>query len=322
MSENNIKIRLIEDPRGRSPKQKCFSFRKQLDRSPNIMKTIKVLVGGFTLSHFLSAYLIITVTHKQLDTDFFKFKLAAMPLLALSIEVEILCIITIGIIISDIFEGNMSLAVWQRSAIGRVLQNFFTSLMFIVSFSLFISNIHTNHNFIYFDSIIGICTPLALLFTISLLKLVFIKTQLWGCWISIMILALLQLALVVLKIEYFCDIKWVVLFSPFVGICFVCAFTNFLNIKNKPVNRTAGIMASLAAGGSVLMFCMQTDDYFYDKFWSNSLGFGGFVIVFVFFSENVGNFVLDILLGHIETDYFHYVNPPKKLDGKIKSITM
>ena len=110
--------------------------------------------------------------------------------------------------------------------------------------------------------------------------------------------------------------------GPGFGICGVCTIASIQLFRFDFFKGSAGILASITGGIFLVITALienGNDNY---EISHKSTGLLTFAFIIGFFSENLGNVVLDIILGHVETDYFYYVNPPKKLDRKIKSITM
>lgn len=322
MAEATIKTRLIEDPKSKHPKQTCFNLRKRLGSSNGLLRVVKIIIGIIIASHILLSYLIVIVRYIQIESDYIRFKLALYPLLVLSCEVETMCIVMIGIIISDIFKDSMSMAVWQRSAIGRIFRNMFVALMLLIFFSLCICCTTATPVEISLNSAGGTFTPIIFLLAVSLAKLIFIKSKLDQYWIIICLFLIIEVALIIISVDFQVSVSWALIFGPLIGISFVCLVASFEYYKLGFIKAFAGIFASLTVGTFLVVTCLTLENYFYSDFIYKGTGILAFVIFIGSFCEDMGDFVLDILFGHLETDYFYFLNPPKKQDGRMKSITM
>ena len=318
MAEGTITSKLV--PKYARPK--CFSLRIELDRIPGLLKLLKFSIGLFVLLHLFSSFLILLVIPIQFLSEPWKYEIALFPLLSLSIEIWVLSVAMIGIIISDIFNEAITMAVWQRSAIGRILRSFFMSTMLIIFFSICLNSIETSDSHIRFPSLLSTCSPLIFLLVISLVKLIFLRSELDKYWIAVCLLLIAEVAIGIVREDYEEHVDWVILMCPFGGICIVALVASLELCRVDLVRGAAGIVACLSAGSYCLTCALAEDGYLEDSLYYKSTGVMAFVIVGAFFSGRIGELILDIAMGHIETDYFHYVNPPKRLNSKIKSVTM
>lgn len=227
----------------------------------------------------------------------------------------------IGVIISDIMNDTMSMAVWQRAAIGRILRNSFISLILFIFFLLCATQIETDSQKILIPSISSMSSPIIFLLIISYVKLILIKSETSSYWISICTCFFAEIVILIIDVDFELDVPWVIIGLPLVLMCLVLFVGSLITCSLDLIQGISGCCACLSFGGCVVVNVLALDGYIEYSFYYVGSGIAGFFFVFVFFSQYVGNFFLDVVFGHIETDYFYYVNPPRK-GGKVKAITI
>ena len=215
------------------------------------------------------------------------------------------------IIIYDFCNLALNLAVWQRSAIGRILKNFCISLLLLIFVSLLLGYSEVISGKLVFNRFWKVTIPLILLIMISSLKLIMIKARNSSIWLWICICLVSQVVLLIIYNDFQVLIPELWLFVPLFLIFFSISFYFINNSKLQAGQSLAGLYSSLSFI-LVLTIQLSSSKLTYLPYYQISFGFSGFALLYWFFSLAVGEFAFDIIFGHLETDYFHYLNPPVK----------
>lgn len=241
------------------------------------------------------------------------------PLFFLALQFQVLCTLMIGVIISDIMNQALTMAVWQRSAIGRILRNTFVSFMVLLFFVLCLGYTEISSNQITFMSVTKISLPLDVLIVTSLVKLMLIKGESSFIWLTLSFCALAEVVVLVVFNDFQVKIQAVYLALPvFFAIC-ALGVSMAKGLGKDLVKNLLGILACVSFAVYLAIKVAVLDGWFTGEFAYDFPAYVGFFLLYWNYSQTVGVFVLDIVFGYVETDYQYFINPPVR-DG-IRSCT-
>ena len=202
--------------------------------------------------------------------------------------------------------------------------------MVLSSLVLCIIYIDTDTDKLTFHSISAMTSPLIVLFASSLLKCILLRTTKTYLWCSLCTFALIEIALFILKVDFACEIDWVVIVSP-LGFIFlslmICSIQS--GIARYRANDCAGIVFSIIVmggcfSGIILVIIFQELLVFGENRFIEFEVWGWITISLLGtgYSRKCGGWVLGIVFENIEVDYWHFRYPIKKADMSTRSNTV
>jgi hypothetical protein len=138
-----------------------------------------------------------------------------------------------------------------------------------------------------------------------------IKAKNSSIWLWICICIVSQVVLLIIHNDFKVSIPELWLFMPLFLIFFSISLYFIYQIKLQAGQSLAGLYSSLSFI-LVLTIQLSSSQFTHLSYYQISFGFSGFALIYWFFSLAIGEFGFDIIFGHLETDYFHYLNPPVK----------
>lgn len=194
--------------------------------------------------------------------------------------------------------------------------------MILISLTLCIIYIDTQDQGLVFTSITTMTLPLIILLTSSLIKCVLLKTQRTLLWCTLCGLCLAVICMFILKVDYKYDISWGIIIAP-LGLIFVtlmiCAVLSCYNrCKAKDA---AGIFFSLLvvagciSGASFMVFLEES--LMFQIRAITELKVTGWITIALLgigYSRKCGSWLLGVIFGHLEVDFWHFKHPVKTAD--------
>lgn len=202
--------------------------------------------------------------------------------------------------------------------------------MTLLSLILCIIYIDTDADKLTFYSVSAMTSPLMILFISSLAKCILLKTKKLALWCSLCSFGLAQTILLILKLDFSFDIDWKVIVSPLAFMflpLLICSVHSALN-RYQAGDRIGIFFSAIVMigclGGIVLIIILQElivygkNEFIEFEFW------GWITISFlgVGYSRKCGGWVLSIIFGHLEVDYWNFRNPVKVTDASMRSKTV
>jgi hypothetical protein len=192
------------------------------------------------------------------------------------------------------------------------LRNTLVSLLLFIFMIMCLMNSEVVGEKLNFYNIWEISCPLIVLLLLSGIKLILIKGKNSVIWIWICIWVLIQVILLVVQIDFKVNLDNILLISPLIMISLGISINSLLKISTQLSQSLAGTYSSLSFALYLIVKLCIWEDLLEDTLYYQSSSLLGFLLLYFFFSTKIGDFVFDIIFGHLETDYFHYINPPVK----------
>lgn len=224
-------------------------------------------------------------------------------------------------VIYDTVKNNSIFTEWKRSALGRLLRNVVVSLLLMISFILCLTCIESTEHSLMFVHLEIILTPILILLIGSLIKLLLIKSNSQVFLLLLITLSLGQTLMLILKNQFEDDVSNLIVSIP----SFILILLTILNrtiAAHKTYQRGLGVQLCLNIAGILgmvlLIPILYMVIYAHELHNLNEMKYSILVIVCMLslcisFARKIGEFCMDILLGHVETDYYHYLVPPRVL---------
>lgn len=254
-----------------------------------------------------------------MSNNYDRFEFALVPLICLCIEVLIVCTATLIVFLSENNASDLKIASWHRECILSLLKDIYISAMFLLSLILCVIYIDTEDKSIAFRSIFIMTLPISILCITSLIKCVLIKSQRTILWCTLCLLVLAMIVELILKIDFYCDIGWITVLTPLM-LVFVtlmgCAGESC--IRRHRLGDAAGVFFSIlvvlgcCAGIACMVFLEQS--LVYDMKSIRFFKISGWVTIGLLgigYSRKSGAWLLSVLLGHLEVDFWHFQHPVK-----------
>ena len=211
------------------------------------------------------------------------------------------------------------MAVWQRSAIGRILRNTFISFMALLFFSLCLVYTETSSNQILFVSVAKISVPLIILILITFVRFLLIKGDSSCTWLTICFCSIAEVVILIIHNDFHVKIQAIIVILPLLIAISALGFSLVERLKLELFKNLGGILSCLSFASYLVIKAAFLDEWPDQQYYYDFPGFLGFFLLYWNYSQSVGVFVLDIIFGHVETDYNYSINPPVR--NGIKSCT-
>lgn len=287
----------------RSSRQSCFVCRRCLEDRPLIKSALQFFLGTVQLLHFW-AFLILLYLKIYYNQGSYSHCL--IPLSTLIMELFLTCLVVIFIIFNDIFYRKIrGITLWQRQAIGRLIRNLFA--LFLIGFTC----VALYHNLVHNDlELLKPLLPGIFLNAVIFLRFLLIVAEYSAFWLVTSLIVLVQQVLLIGKIDYNWDIDWEIVVLPaVVQSVWVVLMTGYM-IYEKYGDYCQEILAILNFIGCV---CISFAS-FYGVYVEIGLLFYlclavGFGLLSIGMIENLGSFLVDITIGHIDLDVLDLKHP-------------
>ena len=211
------------------------------------------------------------------------------------------------------------MAVWQRLAIGRILRNTFISFMALLFFSLCLVYTDTSSNQILFESVSKISLPLIILTLITIARFLLIKGESPCTWLTVCFCTMIELVILILVNDFQVEIQATIVVLPLLAGISAFGFSLAKGLKLELLKNLAGILICVSFAAYLAIKAAFLDEWLEEQYFYDFPAFVGFFLLYWNYSQSVGVFVLDIIFGHVETDYNYFINPPVR--NGIKSCT-
>jgi hypothetical protein len=293
-----------------SARQRLFLCRKRIDKSPGLLAAIEIALGTVAFAHALIAIAMLWSEEGQ-SRD------AVLPLAVFCFEVALLSLAVLVLVIKDICtRPEESLSVWQREALGRLLRN-------IVIWSLIgVSCLWLYEKAEEQDKLLlsGAVVPALVAACLGMLKIVLIRTERTWFWLGLSLLFTLQMMLLLLKIDFNLHISWRFVCLPiyFISLdALVLTFTvsseEITLFKASIVSTFLSCLIKFAACVMVLIttfyWAGRGDGAESEDATVMQLGIATFILCYASAVRISGNYLLNIVWGHVEIDFLHQKYP-------------
>ena len=203
--------------------------------------------------------------------------------------------------------------------------------MVLISLLLFLVYIDTEEKTIIFQSIFSMTLPLIILCISSLIKCLLLRTKKTLLWIVLNFLALSEILLLILKIDYKYSISWATVIGP-AGLCFVSLMlcSVFALTSRLKAGDSAGVffccmtIAGCGSGIALVVFVEQFLMFNIKAIYSFKVaGWITNLLLLVGYSRKSGAWLLGVIFGHMEVDFWHFKFPSKTvslLSARAKSV--
>lgn len=288
--------------RSLSWRNRIFFCRRRVDQAPGLLWVLEVVCGSVLLAHPAAALLCISLSQEA------PFGLALLPLAVLCLEVCLLSVVILTAVLCDLIKRKVrGVSVWQREAVGRLMRNFFMSLL--LGLSLMYTCLNWESDFHLSTSLLELLVPAGVATLVGFLKVVVVRTEQGWFWIWLCVCGLLQMALLVLKHDAEPGLPWSAVLVPLDLMIVDAIFLVSIKSEQSVWQKSVMLLGSLL----LLMTCVGAGV-------SADTGLIPTVVVLVgawaclaamalTVTRACGAYVLDIIWGHVETDFFFYKYP-------------
>jgi len=283
-----------------------LDFRVKLSKRPWLQYLLKVMFGFLILLHGFLSFAILT-SSKSPD----RFEIALIPLICLCIELILLNCFVLSVLVSDVLKKKVGFTVAERNSLGRLLRNTFSALMWLASFVLAIIYIETDQKRVLFHSL-GIMTlPLDVLYVLGLIRYLILKSNNAFWWLSHIGLCLAEITLLNLKADAQFRLNWLLVVTPLVLGCLQlgCYFVFRPEKGLKVLVKLLGFLGCLLGALSLVCLGLHLENVANSFELFKVLGWVFLVLGGLGYCEELGVFVLDILVGHVEKTQSSPVQP-------------
>ena len=191
--------------------------------------------------------------------------------------------------------------------------------MVLVSLVLCIIYIDTEEKALIFRSILTMTLPLLILCVSSLLSCLLLKTKRTTLWCTLNCLGLTAISLLILKIDYQWDIAWTTVIAP-TGLIFIALMLgSVFSLTNRIRERDfigaffcCTAIAGCGSGVAFVVFVERSLMFHLDAIFSFKIsGWVTLTLLLVGYSRKSGAWLLGVVFGHIEVDFWHFKFPSK-----------
>ena len=283
-------------------RNRIFFCRTRVDQSPGLLWVLEAVCGAVFLAHPAVTLLFLTISHEELVGH------ALMPLLLLCVEVCGLSLTILLAVVCDFVKRKArGISVWQREAIGRLLRNFFMSLL--LGISLLCTYLSLEPGFTLTSSLLEMVVPAGLAALFGVIKVLMVRTEQGWFWLWLFACSFVQLGLLVLKHDLGSELPWTLALIPLDLMGVDALFLAFTKQQQSVWQKGLMLMASVL----FLLTCITTglcaDSGLVPVSVVLFLAWTCMATVLLALTRACGSYVLDIIWGHVETDFFYYKYP-------------
>jgi hypothetical protein len=298
----------------RSTRQSCFMCKRSLEDKPYTNYALKLFLGLVQLLHIWTSLALL-----YLKLEYFKgsYSLIITPLIVLTAELFLACIVMLFIIFNDLFYRRIrGITLWQRQAIGRLVRNIIILVLIEITLLSFYFNSDQNELKIQKSLL-----PVLILTVIVFFRYLLIVSEYSLLFLTVSSLLLSQQILLILKLEYQIDIIWKYTLIPTIALCYILVLLTIYLIWEQINDFFKVIIAFFSFAGSVL-FSIGITVGILQEF--NASLYIYIIISLVFISigiiEKLGSFIIDITIGHIDIDILDLKHPIQTLSNAPHSV--
>lgn len=271
----------------RTCRRKLFELRKYLEKHSSLKNFFSLLPGVFIVLHPLTGFLLVNDSVKPL----------LVTLILLSVEVVVLCVGMVTVICSDLIQNQDQMAVWHRQAFGRLVRNIVVWGVVLASLVLWFINTGPEGT----SNLLIVTLPLGVLLVVAFIKFIFIETLHTAYWSISALLGLIQIGLLVAKVDYGVEMSWEAIPTILLGLeSTVLIFYELLNSLGN--YRKLGSHVFLGVG----VICATTVlvvSGFRGVCSKTVLSYASSAGLSLGLVMPLSNWFLDIVFGHLEEDF-------------------
>ena len=291
----------------------CVLWRHRLEASPAAVSRVKSVGGVLFNLHFVAASLLLTLPTGELWEHRLQWALA--PLLLLCAEVLVGSLVVLCVNVTTLRYSTSVLSVWRREALGRLVRNAVVAMLLGVSLALAVALVDEDEYGVFFKSTGLVLLPTLILLVLAEVKFCFINTQLQWYWQIQVGLALLQCVFFILYTQALVPPAATGL--PTLVVLLLVAgkwCTDFVDGVRQQTMWPAlyAILGVLGCSSGIATLAL----WVLVRSWTFLSSITGWVCVGCLSLSTIresGELVYDILFGHIETDYNHFLVPARLL---------
>lgn len=191
--------------------------------------------------------------------------------------------------------------------------------MVLISLILCIIYIDTQEKALIFRSILTMTLPLLILCVSSLLSCLLLRTKRMILWCTLNCLGLTTISLLILKIDYHWNVAWTTVIAPtglmFIAmmLCSVFALTNRIRAGDLiGVFFCGAAIVGCGSGIAFVVFVERSLMFEIEAIFSFKIsGWVTIILLLVGYSRKSGAWLLGVVFGHIEVDFWHFKFPSK-----------
>ena len=298
----------------RSARQSCFMCKRKLEEKPGANLTLKLFLGLLQLLHLWSALVLVFRKIAFSKGEYFD---ALIPLSLLVIELTFICTIVLFLIFNDLFYRRIrGITLWQRQAICRLVRNIFALLL--LGFSLLLMYFRRNNDSL---NLLKVLFPILLLNLIVFWRFLLINSEFSIFWLASSALLLSQQVLLVLKVDYELDIMWEIVLIPSLSLSYIITAVNLYLIWTNRYDLFEFLLSIVSFTGcvafSVALSLSILQDTNQNLYITASIGL---FLASLAYIEAFGNFLMDIVIGHIDIDILDLKHPIQTLSNTPHSV--
>lgn len=286
----------------RSLRSRIFFCRTRVDREPGLLYMLEVVSGTMLLVHPAVALFLLSLSQEDLVGH------ALLPLTFLCFEV---CALSLGILAAVGYDlakrKSRGISVWQREALGRLLRNFFMSLLLGVS--LLYAYLSWEPGYHLSTSLLQLLVPAGVAALIGSIKVLMVRTEQGWFWLWLCLCGLLQMAFFVLKHDVGATLPWSVVLAPLDLMALDALFLAYVKTEQSIWQKTGLLFASVLLLGTCVAAGLCADTGVVPGSLVLAGAWACLATVAATLTRACGAYVLDIFWGHVETDFFYYKYP-------------
>lgn len=285
-----------------SLRSRIFFCRTRVDRAPGLLWVLEVVSGAVLLAHPAAALLLLSLSQEDLVGH------ALVPLTLLCSEVCVLSLVILSAVVCDLVKRkSRGISVWQREALGRLLRNFFMSLLLGISLSYtYLSWEPGSH---LSTSLLELLVPAGVAALIGSIKVLMVRTEQGWFWLWLCLCGFLQMALLVLKHDIETTLPWSVVLLPLDLMALDALFLAYAKAEQRMWQKTGLLLASLLLLVTCVAAGLCADTGLVPVSLVLLSAWVSMITVLATLTRACGAYVLDIVWGHVETDFFYYKYP-------------
>ena len=293
-----------------SAHQQLFLCRKRIDKSPGLLAAIEIALGTVAFAHALIAM-------AMLRSEEGESREAVLPLGVFCFEVAFLSLAMLVLVIKDVCtRPEESLSVWQREALGRLLRNIVIWSLIGFSCLWLYGNAHEQDKLL----LSGAVVPALVAAGLGMLKIVLIRTERTWFWLGLSLLFTLQMTLLLLKMDFDLPISWRFVCLPIYFISLDALLLTFTVSTEEITLFKASVVLTLLTCLVKLAACVMV--LITTFYWAGRgdgaesedatvmlLEIATFILCYAAAVRISGNYLLNIIWGHVEMDFLHQKYP-------------
>jgi hypothetical protein len=282
----------------------CFYCKTCIENRPVARFLVEVSVGTFMVLHFWASFLMFLCRFYGVVKV--KYSLAVLPLVFLVFEVLVTCFVVFCLIFHDLCSKKAKgITLWQRQAIGRLIRN----LIFysFVEWALIMLYLRVDKkDFRLFPCIF----PLILLNITAIFRYLLIKSDYSFFWLCSSLSLLSQQILLIIKLDYSPKITWETVLLPSYIQSLLILTVSIYNLFIFRDDFQNLMLIVVTCSGFCLIICgvgLQLALGLHS--YSTVLTFSGLGLGSLGAVHSLGSFMVEISVGHVDSDVSELKNP-------------